>query len=759
MTQPIDVAWVEVRARTKDFSKDLDRDINESLKKTDVTATDVAESIGKSFAAVGGKVHDAFRDVNKTFDNTRSRVTKVGEEAADVLGNAVSAGAKTATDSVQKLLATFGNMTGIIGQLATSGPVGIAALAAAFAALAVAAGVAAAAIADVVAIATFAGAALPGVITAAVAGFGILAVAFNGVSDAFGELTKKAKSAGGAVSSSERQIAAAQRNVTEAQRNLNKEREEAAERIRDMRIELNRARIEEARAVKNVADAQRALVEARLFGNAQDEAEARLRLAEQQQGLVEAKEKTEDLEQANAKAAKVGVEGDEQVLAAKQRLLAAEDALAAAQQRSAGGAAAQTQAFDSLSKSAQLFVQALVRAKEQLAPVGKAIQEAFFSGTAPLIDPIVKNIQKLQPALVRVSSAFGKIFQEVLKFLGSDAAQKGIDSLLNGLATFLEKITPAIGPLLEAFAGLVGQTGEFGDELGGGVASALGKIADFVKNIDLQALFEDAKTAVQELLPLLKPVLLITLDLFKVFVELGRIAIPPLTIALTILAGAIDGLSKLWIYLLQQVGKVEAFVREKFLSTIGSLVRGFQNLPTTIKALGPRLLEAGRSLITNLFNGLNSAGGYLGNIGKNIANQVINALNNNVIANLNTAVNFLESALNSLPVFNVNLPTIPRIPRLEKGGLVTGNTLAELGEKGKTEAVLPLEDSRAMSRIAGALAAAGAGGVVFNEGAIVLNFEGATPTPAQARALGTAAGQGIAGVLARRAVKTQVRAI
>jgi SLT domain-containing protein len=56
---------------------------------------------------------------------------------------------------------------------------------------------------------------------------------------------------------------------------------------------------------------------------------------------------------------------------------------------------------------------------------------------------------------------------------------------------------------------------------------------------------------------------------------------------------------------------------------------------------------------------------------------------------------------------------IPQVPYLATGGLITGPTLAQMGEGGRPEAVLPLNDS-VYRRIAHGISGAGAGGVTVN---------------------------------------------
>lgn len=77
---------------------------------------------------------------------------------------------------------------------------------------------------------------------------------------------------------------------------------------------------------------------------------------------------------------------------------------------------------------------------------------------------------------------------------------------------------------------------------------------------------------------------------------------------------------------------------------------------------------------------------------------------------INGLIDMLNTLIGGLNKIDVNLPggknlkvDIPRIPRLAKGGLVTKNTIAELSEGNRQEAVMPLENPTTMGRIANAI--------------------------------------------------------
>lgn len=122
---------------------------------------------------------------------------------------------------------------------------------------------------------------------------------------------------------------------------------------------------------------------------------------------------------------------------------------------------------------------------------------------------------------------------------------------------------------------------------------------------------------------------------------------------------------------------------------INSVVGFVTGLPGRIVALGGRMLGAGKTLMTKLFDGIKSAasavGGFAASIGTAIVNKIIDGLNAVV-------PHSLPIHINAGPIhFNKDIPLIPRIPHvsLAEGGITTGRTFAEIGEAG-TEAVLPL---------------------------------------------------------------------
>jgi len=99
--------------------------------------------------------------------------------------------------------------------------------------------------------------------------------------------------------------------------------------------------------------------------------------------------------------------------------------------------------------------------------------------------------------------------------------------------------------------------------------------------------------------------------------------------------------------------------------------------------------ELGSGLIDGLIDALGATISGLGTVAKDIVNAIIGLINTQVIDRVN---NFLEFSIAGV---TVNPEDIPHITKLAEGGIVTGPTLALIGEAGP-EAVVPLDRAGGM---------------------------------------------------------------
>ena len=172
----------------------------------------------------------------------------------------------------------------------------------------------------------------------------------------------------------------------------------------------------------------------------------------------------------------------------------------------------------------------------------------------------------------------------------------------------------------------------------------------------------------------------------------------------TYIANGVTGLaSRIWNAISGAPSAVVGFLTDKFKS-------GFRDIGADIVGfIGAGASGAKDAVVSGIKSAINAV--------IDIANKGIGALNG------------IRGAVNKLP--GINIPPIPRIPRLARGGITTGSLLANIGEDGR-EAVIPLERASGRAALADALRMAGAssGPQVIN-----LTFNGVLDAREAARVL------------------------
>lgn len=191
-------------------------------------------------------------------------------------------------------------------------------------------------------------------------------------------------------------------------------------------------------------------------------------------------------------------------------------------------------------------------------------------------------------------------------------------------------------------------------------------------------------------------------------------------------------------------------VKQIIVDGFNSVVEFIKSVPSRIVALGPVFLNAGKNLITSFMNGFRSVGSFIGDIAGDIVASVKSFLNR-AIDKINSGIASIDAILPG---------DLGRIPRLAAGAIVgrrQGGTLAVVGEGREDEVVSPLSTLEDIIR----KAFGGEGGAMtvnFGAGSISVNFAGVVPTEQEAFTVGRAVGDGIANQLATRNIRTQVRA-
>lgn len=106
--------------------------------------------------------------------------------------------------------------------------------------------------------------------------------------------------------------------------------------------------------------------------------------------------------------------------------------------------------------------------------------------------------------------------------------------------------------------------------------------------------------------------------------------------------------------------------------------------PSVIRGVANFAFQLAKSLVDTVIDAFKGLAGKGLELGKAFANSIIGVINTQIIGRLNDLLEFKVGPI------SINPPDIPNIPQLADGGIVTGPTLALIGEAGP-EAVIPLD--------------------------------------------------------------------
>ena len=144
-------------------------------------------------------------------------------------------------------------------------------------------------------------------------------------------------------------------------------------------------------------------------------------------------------------------------------------------------------------------------------------------------------------------------------------------------------------------------------------------------------------------------------------------------------------LSDLW----EEIKDTAANSWDRFTSWIGRVADGiagiFGNLRKSVRAVFDGMWQDIKGVLNTIIGGVNKMTGALSSISISIP-----------------AVDI--PGVGSVGGTTVGLPQIPRIPALERGGIVRKHTLVRMGEKDRKEAVVPLENPEYMRPFSQAVA-------------------------------------------------------
>lgn len=338
--------------------------------------------------------------------------------------------------------------------------------------------------------------------------------------------------------------------------------------------------------------------------------------------------------------------------------------------------------------------------------IGRQMEVALLPAADAVYQSLMDSMPEITEAMEEVSPVIAEIAGDFADWAGG-AISDGLPVLVDGIKDFAdwageayEKAKPFLdflwehkGTVLAVAAGL--------RILGPAIGAVTTAMSMYSKAKGFMALLQSSGKITQ---------------ITGAFQKFGSILMGPLGIIIAV-AGAIallyqnwdtvkawlvnfeDTVNGIWTNFSNMVGNAIAAIGEKF-PMLGAYLQGWwesiQGAVENVKAIFQNIIE----FIDNVFSGnWEAAWDNIVNIFGNLFGMIVN-LAKAPINGVISAINWVLSKINSISVtipdwvpglggetFGFNIPTIPQ---LAEGGVATSPTLAEIGEGGEPEAVMPL---------------------------------------------------------------------
>lgn len=344
--------------------------------------------------------------------------------------------------------------------------------------------------------------------------------------------------------------------------------------------------------------------------------------------------------------------------------------------------------------------------------IGRQIEVALLPAADAIYQSLMSNMPEISAAIEEVSPVVAEIAEDFADWAGG-AISEGLPVLVDGIRDFAnwagkayEKAKPFLSFLWEHKGTVLA------------VAAALRVLGPAIGAVTTAMnAFKTAKTFMA-LLQSSGKIAQVT----AAFQRFGSILTGPLGIIIAV-AGAIallyknwdtvkawlvnfgNTVNQIWTNFSNMVGNAIAAIGQKF-PMLGAYLQGWwesiQAAVDNVKAIFQNIID----FISNVFSGNWSAAWQnIVNIFGNLFGMIVN-LAKAPINGVISAINWVISKINSI---SVTIPdwvpgvggktlgfNIPTIPQLAEGGVATSPTLAEIGEGGEPEAVMPLSKLAAL---------------------------------------------------------------
>lgn len=324
------------------------------------------------------------------------------------------------------------------------------------------------------------------------------------------------------------------------------------------------------------------------------------------------------------------------------------------------------------------------RIADWLVPIFQTLS-AWWAENGPAI---IAKVQALGDKVMPIIKGIGEIVAQVVEWIGDlwdrygDLIMDRVKSIFNFISNIVSAAMNVVKGIIDVVMGLI--HGDWG-RVWNGIKGIVGGVWDAIKAI-ISFAWDTIK---------------------QVFTAAGR--------------AISDIWSGVWGWIKGIVGGAWDWITSTVSNGFNSIVGFFRDLPGKIAGFAGSIVAGakhiGSSIWQGIVDGISGAANFIGDLGKKIWNGIAGFINDKLISPIGR--------------FKVNIPIIGeltpfsainnlKIPKLAQGGIVTGPTLALLGDnRSGREAVVPLEKSGAMGF--------GGGGATFN---ITINA-GAVPNPAE----------------------------
>lgn len=334
-------------------------------------------------------------------------------------------------------------------------------------------------------------------------------------------------------------------------------------------------------------------------------------------------------------------------------------------------------------------------------------------GFTNLFDSLGTIFEKIGGIVEPIISAFSKVFPKIIQGFTS-AIISHLPALINMAIGIIQAILDAVGNSSAQFINAIVQVVMM-------LVDLIVKNLPLLITVGIQAIVALA-TGIAEALPDLIPVIIqLVIEICNLIIEnLPLIIDAGIAIIIGLMDGIMEALPKLLKYIPTLIVKVlQALGRiiPKLVKLAGNM---FKSLTKPFEKIGEFFGKI-REKIVGKFKSIGSkVGEAIGGAFKSAINAVLSTVEN-ALNKIPNAINKVREVINKLTGANISeLPQI-ELPRLSSGGVTVGTTAALIGDnRSRNEAVLPLDDPRAVKMLADAMGGnAGAGATVnqtFNIG-------------------------------------------